>query len=341
MKEVAMRLAGRAVPFAAVGMAVLALLALPGCAQSTAICNGPEGCPAGSVCRGDICVPVADDGGGGEVDVIDGTDNGADDSSFPPDVLDSPDVAPDAICATFDFPYAVTPEVVLLPANVRYMHVKVWGAGGNEEHTPATCGFEDGGMGGYSEGIFNVLPGTDLAPGTFLTVVVGQLGHAGTSDVELFRVGFSSQGGGGLSGVFLGDAPLMETDTARALIVAGGGGSAAGVTPCIAGGYGNAAGSGGMPTMRGGTGVEIVTGGGGGYEGGPGALRHMSGTGGSGYVRTDLLDDPAHQRIEASGTVGVPPRTTDPDYDLDAGAGAEEHNGRVVIHLTCEPPPFI
>ena len=328
-------------PLAVAALTVLALLVLPGCAEGTTSCNGPDGCPAGSVCRGDRCVPAADDGGGGDVDVIDGEEDGADDHGFPPDVLDSPDVAPDAICATFDFPFSVTPEVLQIPANVRYMHVKAWGAGGNEEHLPATCGFEDGGMGGYSEAIFNVLPGTDLAPGTFLTVVVGQLGRAGTSDAELFRVGFSSQGGGGLSGVFLGNTPLTETDAARALIIAGGGGSAAGVTPCISGGYGNAAGSGGMPTMRGGVGVEIVTGGGGGHSGGPGAERHMSGTGGSGYVRTDLLDDPAHQRIEASGTVGVPPHTTDPDYDLDASAGGAESNGRVVIHLTCEPPPFI
>ena len=152
------------------------------------------------MCRGDRCVPAGDAWGDTDVAAADAdadatADVPAADVDAPGEEGDGPGEETDAPCATFDFPFSVTPEVLEVPLNVRYLHVKAWGGGGNEEHRVEDCGFEDAGMGGYVEAVFDVLPGSRLAPGMSLTVVVGQLGRAGTSEEELARVGFSSRGG--------------------------------------------------------------------------------------------------------------------------------------------------
>jgi hypothetical protein len=207
------------------------------------------------------------------------------------------------------------------------MHVKAWGAGGNAE---AECGGgDDGGLGGFSEAVFEVTPGTPLI------VIVGKRGRSGITGEDIVRFGFGAWGGGGLSGVFRGPELINEYDKDKALLIAGGGGSA-GAPGCDPGGTGNHPDSGGMPTMMGSMGADEVTGGGGGYEGGTGGERGRAGMGGSGYVDPSALDSRMAYGEPGSGT---PPRTDDPDYEAPAATG--EQSGLVVIHFTCEEPELI
>jgi len=132
--------------------------------------------------------------------------------------------------------------------------------------------------------------------------------------------------------VFLGADLIDETSTDRALIIAGGGGSA-GAPGCHPGGTGNHPTAGGQPTMLGGHGADDINGGGGGLAGGLGGLKGEAGIGGTGHVSgaewsTMLYSEPGSE---------APPRTDDPDYDGVAGAG--EQPGLVVIHFSCTPPP--
>jgi len=168
-------------------------------------------------------------------------------------------------------------------------------------------------------------------------VVVGKQGHADPTNADKLHFGFGSQGGGGLSGVFLGPDLIDESSFAKALIVAGGGGGA-GVKrtgdPCCPGGTGNHPDSGGMPTFMGGAGLDDgVNGGGGGYHGGLGADRGVAGTGGAGFVAATAVSS---KMLYSERATGLPPNTADPDYDGQAGKG--ERAGLVVLRFLCQPP---
>lgn len=217
-----------------------------------------------------------------------------------------------------------------VPPNVRFMHVKAWGAGGNGEGR-CDLGGNDGGIGGFTEAVFEVAPGTPLA------IIVGQRGRAGVAGEDPARFGFGAWGGGGLSGVFRGNEPIGEGDRERALIVAGGGGSAQGNADCGPGGTGNHPDAGGADSMHGGFGSNEVTGGGGGYRGGAGGGRAAPAAGGTGFVAPEAVDS---RTLHVERGAGAPPATDDPDYD--GRAGRTESPGLVVIHYLCErPPPLI
>ena len=315
---------------------------LGGCAQSDEPCTLPSECQLGYTCEDGRCVPVGDTDADA-VDVV--TDDGpvgdtpVDDvpvEDAPVDVpVEDSTVDDDEICAEASFPYSNTQELFTVPANARYMHVKAWGAGGNEEHLPGDCPgiVDDGGLGGFSEAVFEVSPGAELI------IIVGKLGRAGDPTEDRIRFGFGQWGGGGLTGIFLGPEFINENSQDKALIIAGGGGGSGGDCSNPAG-TGNHPDSGGETTMLGGEGADGVNGGGGGYEGGTGGPRGGPGMGGMGFVRTEgaygAID---YRMLAAEPGDGVPPKTDDTDYADDAGL--YEHNGRIVLHFVCEPPPLL
>jgi hypothetical protein len=227
-------------------------------------------------------------------------------------------------CASASYKVTETQETFTVLSNARYMHVKAWGAGGNGEGqcTPT----DDSGLGGYSEGVFKVTGGTSYI------IIVGKRGRAGMSGEDRMRFGFGDWGGGGLSGVFRGGAKITSADSSRALIIAGGGGSA-GAPGCHLGGTGNHPSAGGQSTMQGGVGADEINGGGGGYVGGSGGAKGEAAKGGTGFVDSSAISS---NKLYAQPGSGLPPKTTDKDYDGEAGKG--EQSGRVVLHFTCTIP---
>ena len=247
-------------------------------------------------------------------------------------------------CGEQLFELTESQESFEVPAEVRYMKVKAWGAGGNGQGAPncpgCECQYYDGGLGGYSEAIFEV------DPGAMLSVVVGQRGRSGTTNESPFRFGFGAHGGGGLTGVFTGDTEVAESGNDRALIIAGGGGSA-GWEVCRPGGTGNHPDAGGQPTMHGQFGVNSdgdrdgFNGGGGGYHGGDGGGWAKPGKGGTGFI-IDSAFEPVMEWSERGAI--TPPRTDDPHYDPVELPGSTERPGLLVVMFTCEypgeePPP--
>lgn len=251
----------------------------------------------------------------------DGADPGNDNSGTP-GALDA-----SFECDSITFPVTETQESFVVPDRVRYMHIKAWGAGGNGEGycAPGQADSE-GGLGGYTEGIFEAEPGQELL------IMVGKRGRAGTSGEDPMRFGFGGWGGGGLTGVFAGGDLVHPDDNSRALLIAGGGGSA-GLGSCDPGGTGNAPSSGGATTMQGALGDEEINGGGGGYVGGRGGQGGGAGAGGMGFVSNEALES---RLLSAQPGAGAPPNTADSDYADHAGA--TEQSGRLVIHFSCDRP---
>ena len=285
------------------------------------------GCGGGSAA--DPCATGGCAGAGGGTGQYDAGTVGPDASLFEDGGLDN-DSGTTPVCEDYVFPFTETQEVFFAPDTAKWMHVKAWGAGGNQEKS---C---HGGIGGYSEGVFAVSPGTPLI------VIVGGAGSAGQAFD--YRFGFGNSGGGGLSGVFLGPDLIDENAWGRALLIAGGGGGDGvekGGGPCITAIGGNHAQSGGAPTMMGGPGLDSgVNGGGGGYRGGTGGAKGAAGVGGTGYPHPASADKPQGWvdsiLLAASVGDGVPPNSKDAEYD--GVAGQTEANGQVVIHFRCEKP---
>ena len=167
-----------------VGAWVATGLVLGSCASNNvqaSSCEDHDECNPGYHCYEGECVSGNPDGGPPDAFYIPPSD------ALPPDA--------NFLCAEIDFTMTETQELFEVPANVRYMHVKAWGAGGNGE---LGCSYGNGGRGGYSEAVFEVVPGTSLI------VIVGKRGRAGMTGEEIVRFGFGNWGGGGLSGIFLG-----------------------------------------------------------------------------------------------------------------------------------------
>lgn len=274
-------------------------------------CEDHDECNPGYHCYEGECVSGVPDGGVPDAFYIPPSD------ALPPDA--------EFLCAAIDFTETETQEFFEVPANVRYMHVKAWGAGGNGE---AGCGYNNGGRGGYSEAVFEVTPGTPLI------VIVGKRGRSGMTGEEVVKFGFGNWGGGGLSGIFLGPDLIDENSSDVALIIAGGGGSA-GVPGCDPGGSGNHPDSGGMPTLLGGVGAAGFNGGAGGYRGGVGGTVEHSSMGGSGYVDESIAIDWKILHVEP----GDYPAPGDEEDEYDGVAGTTEQSGLVFIQFVCTMPP--
>ena len=174
------------------------------------------------------------------------------------------------------FTYTGSDQPFTVPDNVSEIMIKVWGAGGGggNGNNPTFPGLSTGGAGGFVSGTLSVTPQEQFS------IVVGE-GGRGDGTPNSTTYGFGGNGspnsqnganGGGLSGVFEGHSPVLETDSARALFIAGGGGAGErGPTNWSIGGQGgDSVFGGGSATMQGGstTTTDDGGGGGGGYQGG-------------------------------------------------------------------------
>lgn len=313
---------------------VVALLGAPclGCSSGeemagSNLCAGVK-CNKGEVCKSGKCVAPSDDKADSGTPPRDAQPPPTEDGDTPIVPVDAEvEQGPDVFeCHPINFEYTASPLKYTIPDNVKWMHVKAWAGGGNQEKN---C---PGGVGGYSEASFNVTPGTEL------TFIVGALGRAGNPSE--FRLGFGRDGGSGLTGVFKGGEDISENDFNRALIIAGGGGGA-GVDQdgnCLSGTPGNNTDSATlMQTMLGGPGGDPnVNGGGGGYKGGKGGVKGSFGYGGSGFISEEAIDK---YMLTATRGSEDPPNTSDPEYKDNAGK--YEKNGLLIVKFTCTKPEIV
>ena len=267
------------------------------------------------------------------------------------------------------FRYTGSDQNFTVPEGTSEITIKAWGAGGatsgaagNEAFaggfTQATISVNSGdvlgimvGEGGSSENISDLIP---CSTGNRTTTY----GFGGISRHIQRNAGGDTRAmsAGGLSGAFVGGAPILETDNNRALAIAGGS-STSGNDP-----YGNvsfwtdAPGNdiGGNATMQGH--VALATdclidrygpsGGGGGYTGG---ARVSAGhaRGGQGFALPSAISTTI---LTATGQEA--PNNLDPDYLAGIGEGGSQSKGNlngghglVVITWTpdycntCGPPP--
>lgn len=269
-------------------------------------------------------------------------DGGVDAASQPDtgvvaDSMVTPDVAVDAAdpCTASEHIFTDTAESFTVPQDVRYMVIKAWGSGANEEEQ-CVNNTGMGGPGGYTAAVLDVSASASLiTAGSTLSVVVGRRVHLNETSTELALHGFAASGGGGLSGVFTGAFPLTASEYSRAVVIAGGGGSAGSenASTCTIGRPGNFPTAGGMNDMQGGAGAhDDLNGGGGGYRGGVGGAWGQSAYGGEEFVRShmDVLDSRVEYKLQGTWTA---PMTSDPDYNGVAGASQEP--GLVVIRFVC------
>lgn len=127
-------------------------------------------------------------------------------------------------CSSFtSFSYTGTDQFYTVPAGVKYIFVKMWGAGGGAGRAGGWSYGSFGGGGGHSRGIIPVTPGETLR------VVVGQAGISMSSVARYGGGGWQPNhgadpnkyggSGGGYAGIFRGSIAQ-----GNALLIAGGGG---------------------------------------------------------------------------------------------------------------------
>jgi uncharacterized repeat protein (TIGR01451 family) len=231
-------------------------------------------------------------------------------------------------------------QVVTAPTGAKGLTVKLWGAGGGHE----IVGTGYAGAGGYTDAQFG---SSVVTPGAQFTLVVGRGGMSGGRPDEFSPTGVYGFGavagheqGGGLAGLFTGGTAVLETDRARTLAIAGGGGGyehSGGIGTGTTGGNGNGPSSGGQSTMRGATDnltkvsnssvimTAHISSGGGGYQGGgrlpaPNPYSAVTGgnlaniaaaSGGSGFVAGTATSG---RILSTTDSIGTPPNTSDSDY---------------------------
>jgi len=268
-------------------------------------------------------------------------------------------VTPEAdYCSADQFKYSGQDNLFTVPAGVTTMKVKMWGGGGMSDLQRQN---QTAGSGGYVEAIVNVVPGTDYV------VMVGARGADGNTTGYSFggKPGGPAGPGGGLSGLFTGNMCVAETDMARAVMIAGGGGGADSTIPLNSSGYttrgqsggqgGDPVNGGGQPTMRGIDGALIVgtedgyhppavAGGGGGYSGGVNHRRFLAtspnnaGEGGTNYIDLAAIVGGSDVNLYTPEWSEVPPNKTDVHWIANVGQGQNGagpgNHGLVVIQYT-------
>lgn len=131
---------------------------------------------------------------------------------------------PDLPCGGVEILYNSSNREVkyLVPANARTITVAlVGGDGGNANFLCAESFTKDGGAGGLVEVTFNVSPNGRIQPGQELLFMPGQKG----TSVTVLCTQFGGSGGGGSSGVAIGET-INGVEQWQILAVAGGGGGA-------------------------------------------------------------------------------------------------------------------
>jgi hypothetical protein len=239
------------------------------------------------------------------------------------------------------FTYTGADQSFTIPTSAKWLDVYCWGGGGIL-------------VGGFSSSHFDLTIAGPITGGSSLSVMVGDRQHntyygCGLDTAKcLYGFGGYSKkcanegySGAGLAGVFTGTGTILETDAARALVIAGGSGSA-NDNDCscpfgqtIAGEYygtsGNEPLGGGMPTFRGTNGTDNGSGGGGGgYQGGivipsctPPAANPARG--GSGYTHpAAIVTSIKYQYSTTSytGSILLPPEADNCLYVYPNGCGS-------------------
>ena len=259
--------------------------------------------------------------------------------------------------------YTGSDQHFIVPANIAEIEVKVWGAGagGGDGGNPSTPPLSAGGAGGFVSGKLAVTPGEEFS------IVVGEGGRGDGTDLSP-TYGFggigagksNGQDGGGLSGIFTGTSTVLDTDSARAVFIAGGGGAGErGPGNWSKGGQGgDPVFGGGSTTMQGASPTASNGGGGGGgYQGGIADQTRMTndpsntthGEGGSNFIHPSVSSPLNLATPDVAGPdeftylLHDPPETEDPDYIPFAGQGSSEtgentkgEDGLVVIIYTLD-----
>jgi hypothetical protein len=123
------------------------------------------------------------------------------------------------------FSYTGAHQILVVPGDVHWIFLKLWGAGGGGGRAGGWGRGADGGGGGHTRGLFPVTPGDTLI------VVVGRGGTTANSNRQSYGGGGTNGGGntvqqlyaghgGGYCGVFIKNT----VSAATALAIAGGGG---------------------------------------------------------------------------------------------------------------------
>lgn len=204
----------------------------------------------------------------------------------------------------------------VVPATVKFIWVKAWGAGGSNDAFVNSFPGSDGGGGGYARALISVTPGETLK------VAVGFRNNNSGGNNMLTP---PSGEGGGFSGVLRGSTPLV--------LAGGGGGGGYNTSSARGGAGGGTAGqdSVGNPGALGGTqttgtvfGTRAANGGGGGYfSGGGGGGNQYGGGGGSGYVGGGSFG------VLTTGNAINPAETSDPDFIGGYATGGSGNNSGV------------
>lgn len=240
----------------------------------------------------------------------------------------------DSSSNTIAFEYTGSDQDLVIPPGYTQVTFFAWGAGGSDDGvngSPSQRVY--GGVGAYAWGTFTVTPGQAFK------VMVGQ-GASVVNSTPTYGFGGAGQNpnvagqraGGGLSGVFSGSGAIVATDTARAQVIAGGGGCGGrtdtggnrteggnGGDPGSAGGSGTMAGANATGGASSGTG-----GGGGGYAGGTGL--GLAGKGGTSFLDSAATAGALGYAIRPSKAV---PGASTGEYQ--AGAGQPQANGFVFV----------
>ncbi|WP_329805790.1 beta strand repeat-containing protein, partial [Flavobacterium facile] len=247
------------------------------------------------------------------------------------------------------YSYTGSDQTFTVPAGVYSIYVKIWAAGGSME----TVNPARGGAGGFTMGTIPV------TPGQVLKIMVGQgglqlggtsYGFGGADGVSSsgFCSGGNDASGGGLSGIFTDNLPITNTSHARALLIAGGGGSGGLMTQRTVGEYAILSGQPGnsltIPynsTFNGSSGDgdcvtrhgEQSAGAGGGYGGGNNSAVYSSfsqpaSIGGAGYISSVVTGGSmlGTSYVESIANT-IPPMTSDVHYVSGVGVGGYGNTG--------------
>ena len=233
------------------------------------------------------------------------------------------------------FTYTGVDQHLTIPASAKWVDMYCWGGGGYF-------------AGGFTTAHFDLTVGGNpiAVAGNLLSIMAGDITHntyygcgLDTSKCLYGFGGYSKKclnegySGAGLSGVFVGSTPILETDAARSLAIAGGSGTYYDNDCACAGSGvgtgGNEPSGGGMPTFRGVNGTDNGSGGGGGgYKGGvfiPSCIAPQANParGGSGYYHPAAIFGGVEYTTPInSGSFLPPPGTNNCLYRYPSGYSA-------------------
>ena len=192
------------------------------------------------------------------------------------------------------FNYTGSDQSFTVPANVTWIYVKLWGAGGGAGRAGGWNYGADGGSGGFTRGLIPVTPGATVyvkigSGGTTVNGTTSQYGGGGVASNNS-DITYGGQGGG-FCGLFNSSIAF-----ANALAIAGGGGGG-GSSRAWNGNIGGA--GGGIAGMRGNSPYDGKWG----MSGGPGT-QNAGGGGGSGASNNGGSGSALQGGVSAANTYG-------------------------------------